>query len=99
MDNAANRHVQDLIEAINLAVARDPMVQECRTRARAEGFELHVTLEAVLSQAGRQASSARVRPMAPPSRQLPAAPAQAMSAADRRFLRSLRIAAGEPEEV
>ena len=99
MDNAANRHVQELIEAINAAVARDPTVQECRARARDDGFELHVTLEAVLSQAGRPTSSARVRPMAPPLRQFPVVSVQSMSAADRRFLRSLRIAAGEPEEV
>lgn len=94
MDEAlANRFAQELADAIAAAVAEDPRVEACRTRARASGVELRVTLEAVVAFAtpGDAADPMRVavKPgaAAPPRR-------DAMTAADRRFLRSLRIAAG-----
>ena len=50
MDETVNRYTQELIDAIDAAVARDPGVQACRERARADGFELEVSLEAVISR-------------------------------------------------
>ncbi len=100
-DNAVNRYARELIDAISAAVARDPEVQACRVRARAAGFEIKVTLEAVVGAADQSEPAATARAaVVPPSRRL--MPAQQKSyeitAADRRFLRSLRIAADETTE-
>jgi hypothetical protein len=98
MNNAGNRHVRELIEAINAAVAQDPGVQACRERARSAGFELNVSVEVVVNsvERGRPAAARAVDQAFPGGRrQLPAARTYEMTAADRRFLRSLRIAAAE----
>ena len=101
MDDAVNRHVRDLIDAINAAVSQDPAVQTCRQRAREAGYELQISLEAVVKVAGRGQPASRIRPAVPPSRMLPEASVYAITEADRRFLRSLRIGTGETadEEV
>jgi len=99
MDDLINRFARELAEAIAAAVARDPGVEACRARAKAEGFELQVSLEAVVGLAARSgpATASRVSIAA---RSAPPVRPFEMSAADRRFLRSLRIAADEtPEEV
>ncbi|RPJ61323.1 MAG: hypothetical protein EHM24_26535 [Acidobacteria bacterium] len=102
MDDLVKRLARELSEAIAAAVERDPGGEACRAKAKAAGFELQVSLEAVVGLAGRTgerpAAASRVpigaRPAAAPCRPFE------MSAADRRFLRSLRIAADEtPEEV
>jgi len=104
VDEAVNRYARELIDAINAAVANDPAVQACRDRARAAGFDLDVSLEAVVGlkegagAGGREATAAAA--VVPPSRRLP--PPQStfeVTAADRRFLRSLRIAADEKSEA
>ena len=97
MDETVARYARELVDAIGSAVGRDPKVGACRRRARAAGYEMHVTLEALVSFACRPSASGTPRP---PARQ--AAPRRPVefNASDRRFLRSLRIAADEtPEEV
>jgi hypothetical protein len=102
VDEAVNRYARELIEAINAAVAQDPAVQACRERARAAGFELKISLEAVVGAVNRNPPAARAAAVVvPPSHRLmPARRPYETTAADRRFLRSLRIATAEtPEEV
>jgi len=104
VDDAVNRFARELADAIAAAVAENPQVEACREKARAAGFEMKVTLEAVVGFVSRtqQPSTALTKVAAParvgrdvqPKRNLE------VTANDRRFLRSLRIAADEtPEEV
>ena len=96
MDDVVNRLARELSDAIAAAVADDPRVEACREKARAAGFEMRVSLEAVIGFVNRSTSSALTKvgpqPKALARRHLE------ISANDRRFLRSLRIAADEPTE-
>lgn len=101
MNEPVNRYARELIAAISAAVARDAEVQACRERARAAGFELKVTLEAIVAAIDNPENAGRARASVVPTsrRLLPSAPvAYDITAADRRFLRSLRIAADETTE-
>jgi hypothetical protein len=104
VDDAVNRYARELIEAINAAVATDPGVQACRERARAAGFQLELSLEAVVgikdrtrTRTGEGTTAAALTPASqrPQPKPLPFD----ITAADRRFLRSLRIAAEEETEA
>jgi hypothetical protein len=90
MDEPVNRFARELADAIADAVARDPKVEACRQRARAAGYEMRVTLEALVGFVSRG-------PAAGPSRPAPRPKIKPfeVSDSDRRFLRSLRIAADE----
>ena len=98
MDDVVNRLARELSDAISAAVAEDARVEAARERARAAGFEMKVTLEAVIGFMNRSNQSALAK----------IAPVKAarnterrefdISANDKRFLRSLRIAADEPQE-
>jgi hypothetical protein len=95
-----NRFARELADAIAAAVAEHPKVEACRERARAAGYEMKVTLEAVVGFASRE--KAAVVAAKTPAAAARTTPAQAfeVTSNDRRFLRSLRIAADEtPEEV
>jgi hypothetical protein len=98
MDDVVNRVARELTAAIAAAVAEDARVEACRERARAAGFDLQLSLEAVIGFAPRTTSSALTR--APRKEAKPHAEKRPleMSANDRRFLRSLRIAADETQE-
>ena len=48
MDDVVNRMARELSDAIAAAVAEDPRIEACRERARAAGFEMKVSLEAVI---------------------------------------------------
>ena len=99
MDDVVNRFARELADAIAGAVAEDPKVEACRERARAAGFEMRVTLEAVVGFMNRNTTNAIAR-VPTPARVVSARRAFDITANDRRFLRSLRIAADEaPEEV
>jgi hypothetical protein len=101
MDDVVNRFARELADAIAAAVAESPRVEACREKARAAGFEMKVTLEAVVGFVSRSQQSTSLAKVAAPARALPA-PRRSfeVTANDRRFLRSLRIAADEtPEEV
>lgn len=107
MDDVVNRMAKELSDAIAAAVAEDARVEACREKARAAGFEMRVSLEAVIGFVSRTQTSALTRAMVPAAAQQKAAavPVQQqqrrqfeISANDRRFLRSLRIAADETQE-
>lgn len=90
MDTLVNQLARQLADAIAAAVADDARVEACREKARAAGFEMKVSLEAVIGF-GSRASNTNVKSSSKKvSRQSPE-----MTANDRRFLKSLRIAADE----
>jgi hypothetical protein len=93
-----NRFARELADAIAAAVAESPQVEACRERARAAGYEMRVTLEAVVGFVTREKGGALTK-VTTPARVVPAQRALEITANDRRFLRSLRIAADEPSEV
>ena len=110
MDDVVNRFARELADAIAAAVAENPQVEACREKARAAGFEMKLTLEAVVGFVSRSQTGALTKATAP-ARAAAAANAAAagntgpqprrtfeVTANDRRFLRSLRIAADETAE-
>jgi hypothetical protein len=102
MDDVVNRMAKELSDAIAAAVGEDARVEACRERARAAGFEMKVSLEAVIGFVSRNQTGALTRAAVPAQQKaLPAAQQRRqfeISANDRRFLRSLRIAADETQE-
>jgi hypothetical protein len=102
MDDVVNRFARELASAIAAAVAENSQVEACREKARAAGFEMKVTLEAVVGFVSRPQSSALAKVTTPtPTRQAREVPVQRafeVTANDRRFLRSLRITVDETTE-
>jgi hypothetical protein len=98
MDDVVNRFAKELADAIAAAVAESPDVEMCRTRAREAGFDMRVTLEAVVGFVSRTSGSS-VTKVTTPARLLPARRTFDLTANDRRFLRSLRIGADEAKEA
>ena len=107
MDDVVNRMAKELSDAIAAAVGDDARVEACREKARAAGFELRVSLEAVIGFVSRTQPGALARATVAAAAPQPKAavvpvPQQRrqfeISANDRRFLRSLRIAADETQE-
>ncbi|HEY7285789.1 MAG TPA: hypothetical protein VH497_10120 [Vicinamibacterales bacterium] len=101
MDDVVNRFARELADAIAAAVAENPQVEACREKARAAGFEMKVTLEAVVGFVNRSQSSALAKVGAPAKTVREIQPKRnfEVTANDRRFLRSLRIAADETTET
>ena len=99
MDDVVNRFARELADAIAAAVAENPQVEACREKARAAGFEMKLTLEAVVGFVSRSQTGALAK-VAAPARALVQQPRRNLevTANDRRFLRSLRIAADETAE-
>src|SRR3954467_5189815 len=98
MDDVVNRFARELADAIAAAVAENPQVEACREKARAAGFEMKVTLEAVGGFVSRSQTTALTK-VAAPARVVQPKRALDVTANDRRFLRSLRIAADETTEA
>ena len=98
MDDVVNRMARELSDAIAAAVAEDPRVEACRERARAAGFEMKVSLEAVIGFVNRSNPGALTRVTSSQKAARAERRNLEMSANDRRFLRSLRIAADETQE-
>jgi hypothetical protein len=96
MDDVVNRFARELADAIAAAVAENPQVEACREKARAAGFEMKVTLEAVVGFVSR--SQTALTKVAAPPRVIQPRRSFEVTANDRRFLRSLRIAADETAE-
>jgi hypothetical protein len=94
MDSLMNQLARELTEAVSAAVANDARVEACREKARAAGYEMRVSLDAVVSFASRDGNGAKTTT----GRKSSGRSAFEMSANDRRFLKSLRIAADEPTE-
>lgn len=97
MDDVVNRFARELADSIAAAVSESAQVEACRERARAAGYEMKVNLEAVVGfvnrgqPQGENAEAAKT----PVSKALVPRKAFDMTVNDRRFLRSLRIAAEE----
>jgi hypothetical protein len=100
MDDVVNRMARELSDAIAAAVAEDPRIEACRERARAAGYEMKVSLEAEIGFMNRTTPGALAKVGAPPQKTVRAADRRnfEISANDKRFLRSLRIAADETQE-
>jgi hypothetical protein len=102
MDDVVNRFARELADAIATAVAESPQVEACREKARAAGFEMKVTLEAVVGFVNRSQAAGTLAkvpaPVARAARETAPRKALEVTANDRRFLRSLRIAADEAAE-
>jgi hypothetical protein len=97
MDDVVNRFARELADAIAAAVAESPEVEACRARARAEGYDMRLTLEAVVGFANRAekpAGDTEEKSSVPAVRSTPKRSVE-MTANDRRFLRSLRIASDD----
>jgi hypothetical protein len=86
---------RELTEAVSAAVSKDARVEACREKARAAGYDMRVSLEAVVSFTSRDAESGG---KTPGGRRASNKLGLDMSANDRRFLKSLRIAADETTE-
>ncbi len=101
MDDVVNRMARELSDAIAAAVAEDARVEACRERARAAGFEMKVSLEAVIGFVNRiDPRCAREGACAAEgaARRPPNAGSSKSAPTISRFLRSLRIAADETQE-
>jgi hypothetical protein len=100
MDDVVNRMARELSDAIAAAVAEDPRVEACRERARAAGFEMKVSLEAVIGFMNRSTPGSALARVGTSQKAARAAERRTfeISANDKRFLRSLRIAAEETQE-
>ena len=101
MDDVVNRFARELADAIAAAVAENAQVEACREKARAAGFEMKVTLEAVVGFVSRSQTNALAKVPQPTKavREVQAKRTFEVTANDRRFLRSLRIAADETTET
>ena len=98
MDDVVNRFARELADSIAAAVSESAEVEACRERARAAGYEMKVNLEAVVGFVNRgqpQGENADAAKGVPASKALVPRKPFEMTVNDRRFLRSLRIAAEE----
>ena len=110
MDDVVNRLSRELATAMAAAVADDQRVEACHEKARAAGYDMKVSLEAVIGFASRSdeerltpavvrkegespSGDADVADAEDTGSEVRSSAAQVMSSNDRRFLRSLRIAA------
>ena len=100
MDDVVNRLARELSDAMSAAVAEDARVEAVRAKARAAGFEMKITLEAVIGFINRSNQTALARLAAPAAKAAKVVERRSfeISANDKRFLRSLRIAADEAQE-
>src|SRR6476659_6719557 len=94
MDDVVNRFAKELADAIAAAVAENSQVEACRARARDAGFDMRVTLEAVVGFVNRS-NGAAVTKVTTPGRLLPAHRTFDLTSNDRSFLRSLQIGVDE----
>ena len=99
MDDVVNRFARELADSIAAAVSESAEVEACRERARAAGYEMKVNLEAVVGFVNRGQPQAEGgdgpgKGVRVSNALVPRKPFD-MTVNDRRFLRSLRIAAEE----
>jgi len=93
MEDVVNNLARELAEAIGTAVAQDSRVEECREKARAAGYEMQVSLEAEIGFGNRSNPQALTKVIVPATHREVPQSQRDITANDRRFLRSLRIAA------
>jgi len=94
MDSVMKQLARELSDAVSAAVSKDARVEACREKARAAGYDMRVSLEAVVSFTSRDAAAGTKATGGRRASKL----GLDMSANDRRFLKSLRIAADETTE-
>lgn len=95
MDSTMKQLARELSDAVSAAVANDGRVEACREKARAAGFDMRVSLEAVVTFVNRDAAASG---KGATGKKATGRFGLEMSANDRRFLKSLRISADEPTE-
>ncbi|MEO5819108.1 MAG: hypothetical protein ABIT71_01270 [Vicinamibacteraceae bacterium] len=61
MDDTVNRLAKELAQAIRAAVAADATVEACRAKARAAGYEMHLSIDAEVGFANRAKPTAVVK--------------------------------------
>jgi len=61
MDDTVNRLAKELAQAIRAAVAADSTVEACRAKARAAGYEMHLSIDAEVGFANRAKPAAVVK--------------------------------------
>ena len=96
MDDVVNRLARELADVIAEAVAENPKVEACREKSRAAGYEMRVSLEAVIGFVNRSNVTALAK--VGTTQNVTSRQGMEISANDRRFLRSLRIAVDETPE-
>ena len=96
MDDVVNRLARELADVIAEAVAENPKVEACREKSRAAGYEMRVSLEAVIGFVNRSKMTALAK--VGTTQNVTSRQGMEISANDRRFLRSLRIAVDETPE-
>ena len=96
MDDVVNRLARELADVIAEAVAENPKVEACREKSRAAGYEMRVSLEAVIGFVNRSNVTALAK--VGTTQNVTSRQGMKISANDRRFLRSLRIAVDETPE-
>ena len=96
MDDVVNRLARELADVIAEAVAENPKVEACREKSRAAGYEMRVSLEAVIGFVNRSNVTALTK--VGTTQNVTSRQGMEISANDRRFLRSLRIAVDETPE-
>jgi hypothetical protein len=100
MDDVVNRFAKELADAIAAAVAENSQVEACRAKAREAGFDMRVTLEAVVGFVNRNSDTAVTKVTTPARLLTTGRKSFDLTANDRRFLRSLRIGIDEaPKET
>ena len=105
MGDVVNRLSRELAAAIAAAITGDQRVEACHEKARAAGYSMNVSLEAVIGFVSRSTESrvAKKEPRVAKAETVeatsePGPEASVMNSNDRRFLRSLRIAADEASQ-
>jgi hypothetical protein len=96
MDSVVNQLARELADAIAAAVSDSAQVEACRVKARAAGYELKVSLDA--SVAFGRIAEAGAAPLPAGERRSTPRTVPEITNGDRRFLKSLRIAADETVE-
>ena len=98
MDKVVNELAKELADAISAAVADNQDVEACRTKARDAGYDLRVTLEAVVGFVNRNGAP-NVTRITTPARVVSSRRPPELTPNDRRFLRSLRIGSDAAKEA
>ncbi|HOC18843.1 MAG TPA: hypothetical protein PKK95_11270 [Vicinamibacterales bacterium] len=86
---------RELMAAIEMALAADPRVQACLDQARSAGIGFRVALNRARAQSGVPVEGAPAQAAPAGAARGLSAPAYSVTESDRRFLRSLRIAADD----
>ncbi len=95
MDDVVTRLSRELADAMAAAVADDHRVEACHEKARAAGYNMKVSIEAVIGFANRPKGEGMAKAAVAVAKGGSMPDTGVLSSNDRRFLRSLRIAADE----